>query len=185
MRYLSGFVGKETVVRKLVLGMMLAGLGTLPQSASAQAEEAATTSEPAPEAPALQIELDTAGVDVVPSPPRTADGYTLEEMELRVRRAKIGLGSSFAALAVGGMLFGISYSQLRYGVVCTDPCQEVAWAGVVRVTGVTLMAGGFVGMLACGVMLGIRKRGRDSLRDAHYGTPRRVQWDLAQSRLVF
>jgi hypothetical protein len=183
-------------MRYLFRLLCVCALAALPQSASAQAgEEGATSepnlqepvpvSEPASEEPALQLKLDAAGVDVAPSPPRTPDGYTLEEMELRVRRAKIGLGSSFAALAVGGMLFGISYSQFRYGVVCTDPCQEVAWAGVVRVTGVTLMAGGFVGMLASGVMLGIRKRGRDSLREAHYGRPRRVQWDLARSRVVF
>jgi hypothetical protein len=24
-----------------------------------------------------------------------------------------------------------------------------------------------------------------SLQEAHYGTPRRVQWDLARSRIVF
>ena len=64
-------------MRILVLGMMLAGLGTLPQSASAQAGEAETTSEPnleepspepASEAPVLQVEPEPADVDVVPSP---------------------------------------------------------------------------------------------------------------------
>ena len=77
MRYVVGFV------------FVLAALAALPQSASAQ--EAAPTPEPASEEPALQLKLDSAGVEAVPSAPRTVDGYTLEETELRVRRAKIGL----------------------------------------------------------------------------------------------
>ena len=63
--------------------------GSLQHAAAQSAEEAATTSEPnlqqpaapssesAPEEPALQLKVDDAGVDVVPSPPRTAYGYTL------------------------------------------------------------------------------------------------------------
>jgi hypothetical protein len=41
-----------------------------------------------------------------------------------------------------------------------------------------LMVGGISGMIASGILVRRRKRDRDSLR-------RRVQWDLAQSRLVF
>jgi hypothetical protein len=40
-------------------------------------------------------------------------------------------------------------------------------------------------MIATGALLGVRKRKRRRLEEAHYGTPRRVQWDLARSRLVF
>jgi hypothetical protein len=94
--------------------VMLLGV-SLPLSASAQAGEAATASEenlqepappsePAPEEPALQLKLDDAGVDVVPSPPRTVDGYTLEEIELRIRRARIGLLSTTGVLVVGAAL---------------------------------------------------------------------------------
>ena len=88
MRYLFGF-----------LCVCVLSAVPLPQSASAQdAEEDATSepnlqepsSEPAPEEPALQLQLDETGVGVVPSPLRTADGYTLEETDVRVRRAKIG-----------------------------------------------------------------------------------------------
>jgi hypothetical protein len=99
MRY---SIGKGTVMRKLVLATVLAGLGSLPLSVSAQAGEEGATSEPklrepvpsseqAPEKPALQLRLDDAGVEVAPGPPRTADGYTLEEMDRRVVRAGIGL----------------------------------------------------------------------------------------------
>ena len=75
---------------RLVMVMVLAGLMALPQSVSAQAgeegttvqpsaEEPAPSSEPASKEPALQLKLDAAGVDVTPSPPRTVDGYTLED----------------------------------------------------------------------------------------------------------
>jgi hypothetical protein len=173
------------------------GLAALPMSATAQdatesatpgpsAEEPAPASEPAPEEPALKLQLDDTGVGVVPSPPRTPDGYTLEEMEVRVRRAKIGLGSSAAALFAGGMFVGFAI-----GGAWSDPCffeecgpvpkRYVAYAW----TGMALSVGGFAGMVASGILLRRRKRDRDSLREAHYGTPRRVQWDLARSRLVF
>ena len=162
-------------------------LGTLPRGASAEAdEEPAPSSETASEQPALQLELTPAGVDIAPSPPRTDDGYTLEEMDVRVRRAKIGLGSSAAALFAGGMFVGFGI-----GGAWSDPCffeecapvpkRYVAYAW----TGAALSVGGFAGMVASGILLRRRKRDRDSLRQAHYGTPRRVQWDRAQSRVVF
>ena len=93
--------------------MVLVGLVALPVSAGAQAEESeeapkqavdeepAPSSEPAPEEPALQLRLDDAGVEVVPSAPPTVDGYTLEETQLRVKRARIGLLSSAGAFLVG------------------------------------------------------------------------------------
>ena len=72
--------------------MLAVALVASPVGVSAQETEQGTASEqnvvqePAPEEPALQLELDDAGVEVVPSPPRTAKGYTVEEMELRVKR---------------------------------------------------------------------------------------------------
>ena len=180
MRYLIGFV------------FVLAGLVALPLSASAQpAEEDSLSSwqveaKPAPEEPALQLKLDDAGVEVAPTPLRTPDGYTLEEMDVRVRRAKIGLGSSAAALFAGGMFVGFAiggaWSDSCFFEECAPvPKRYVAYAW----TGTALLVGGFAGMVASGILLRRRKRDRDSLRQAHYGTPRRVQWDLARSRLVF
>lgn len=54
-----------------------------------------------------------------------------------------------------------------------------------ELAGFALCAGGTVGMIACGALLGVRKRKLRKARQAHYGQPRRVQWDLARSRLVF
>ena len=267
---------------RFVSAMTLAGLVALPLSASAQdTEEGATSepnlqepppsSEPAPEEPALQLQLDKSGVEVMPSPPRTPDGYTLEEMEVRVRRAKmgllapaalivagvplwvrgktsdcasfdpfvqvsqerctrlrtsgaaltvsgavgmivgsilvgvrkgdlrwtvneytleemdvpvkrakIGLGSSAAALFAGGMFVGVGIAE-SYGHADTAPKRYTAYVW----TGTALLVGGFAGMVASGILLGRRKFDRDWLRLAHYATPRRVQWDVARSRVVF
>jgi len=115
-------------------------------------------------------------------PPRTADGYTLEQMELRVKRAKIGLGVSVLSTVVG---FGIGIAAATNTICILEPCTEPGWVAPVGITGAVLMAGGVAGMIASGILLRRRKRDRDSLREAHYGTPRRAQWDLARSRLLF
>jgi hypothetical protein len=180
---------------RLVLAIVLAGLVALPLSASAQDDEAHTTpepnlqepapaSEPAPEEPALQIELDPAGVEIVPSPPRTPDGYTLEEAELRVKRAKTGYGISIV-VASAGLVMGITAGIAAYGESFSPSTPPPGWTAPVGWTGVALLSGGVAGAVASGVLMRRRKRSRDSLRYAHYGTPRRVQWDLARSRLVF
>ncbi|MBW2629542.1 MAG: hypothetical protein JRE45_18270 [Deltaproteobacteria bacterium] len=200
MRYLIGFM------------FVLAGLVALPACASAQAgEEGATSepnlqefapsfepaaedlkepmpsSEPAPEEPALQLQLDSAGVEVVPSPPRTADGYTLDEMELRVRRAKIGLAVSAIPFIAGiGLSLAAGFSSMVTTSLCfEESCPNEPWVTPVGVTGAVLTASGLAGTIATGILLRRRKRDWDSLREAHYGGPRRVRWDLARSRLVF
>lgn len=124
----------------------------------------------------VQVEPDVVGVDIAPTQPRTADGYTLEEMNVRVRRAGIGLGVSSAVLVTGGVLLGLGAAQAN---IATGEKLGLAGAGI----GLTFV--GLVTTITTGVMLRRRKRDRDSLRQAHYGTPLRVQWDLARSRLVF
>ena len=185
MRYLLGFV-------------CVLALAALPLGASAQAgeegatpepdqQEPAPSAEPAPEEPALQLKLDDAGVEVARTPPRTPDGYTLEEMNVRVKRAKIGLGISAGVYAVGGGLF-MGYI---YGCVVPlfgDPTNESATdsrCNALLGTGVTLGAVSLAGIITSGVLLARRKRARRELKQAHYGTLRRVQWDLARSALVF
>jgi hypothetical protein len=165
MRYLAGF------------GFALA-LATLPLSVSAQADEEGATSQPA-----LQIVvLDSTGVvfTLIPSP--IVDGYTLEEMELRVKRAKIGLGVSAGSMVLGIALSIAAGAQTWF---CFDPCSYPGWVDPVFAMGMTLAVGGAAGMVVSGILLGKRKRKLRRLQQSHYGTPRRVQWDLAQSRLVF
>jgi hypothetical protein len=169
---------------RLVLVLVLAGLVALPQSASAQADEEGA--EPAPEQPALQLELDEAGVQVAAGyAPRTPDGYTLEELELRVKKARRGLIGTSVILGVGVALWSSASacsdppSTEEFVIVDLPPC-----FGLI-VTGFVLTGVGFIGMLVSGPVLGARKRKLRRLQEAHYGKPRRVQWDLAQSRLVF
>ena len=178
MRYLVGF-------------LCVCALAALPQSASAQRGEEGTTSEPnlqepVPEEPALQLELDSAGVDVTPSPPRTPDGYTLEEMDVRVRRAKIGVGVSGLGLVAGAVmgLAVLGASMCPFTIPHDTTCPP-SWVDPVGIAGLVLGVGGLAGIVASGILLRKRKRDRDSLQQAAYTTRRRVQWDLAQSRLVF
>ena len=162
---------------RFVLAMVLAGLVALPLSVGAQdVEEAATAEpgvqEPAPsfeppsEQPALQLQLDDAGVEVAPSPPRTEDGYTLEEMELRVERAKIGIGVSGGVFLAGVVMGSIYLAKEQPFSWCWTDCppysesvHRVGWAGV------ALTSAGFVGMITSGILLRRRKRDRDSLRE--------------------
>jgi hypothetical protein len=175
MRYSIGFM------------FVLAGLVALPLNVSAQAESEDSLSswqveaKPTPEEPALQLKLDDTGVGVVPSPWRTPDGYTLEEMELRVKRAKIGLGVSGGVLGAGMVLLvaGLSGCTEIVGGTCADWADPVGFAGA----GIAL-AGGIAIYAALGIWVH-RKRKLRRLEQAHYGAPRRVQWDPAQSRLVF
>ena len=142
-------------------------------------QEPAPSSEPAPEEPALQLKLDEAGVAVVPGyPPR------FDELELRVKRAKIGLGVSGGVAVAGLVLFGVGFG--------------IAWDGGAPGAEAAAIAGGAIaiaGAIATYATLGtwihrgrkLRRLKRELWESqyTHYGTPRRVQWDLARSRVVF
>jgi len=177
MRYLFGF-----------LCVCAVGVVPLSQSVSAQTseegtaaepsllEEPAPSSEPTPEEPALRLELDSAGVNVAPSPPRTE----LEKIELRVKRARIGLLSTTGVAVVGAALFGAGVARGR-----SSQDLDALSEGPLLISGMSLMISGAVGMIASGIVLGFSKGELRRLQEAHYGRPRRVQWDLAESRLVF
>jgi hypothetical protein len=165
MRYLVSFV------------FVLALVGS-PLSASAQDNEAGTTSQPA-----LQlVALESTGVvfTLIPSP--IVDGYTLEEMQLRVKRARIGLSASAGSMVLGTVLAVAAGAQT---IICFEPCSYPGWVDPVFAMGMTLAFAGVAGMVVSGILLGKRKRKLRRVQEAHYGTPRRVQWDLARSRLVF
>ena len=181
MRYLVGLV------------CVLAALVVSPLSVSAQdgeesttvepsAEEPTPSSEPAPEEPALQLKVDDTGVDVVPSPAPTVDGYTLEEMERRVKLAKVGVGISSVGIFVGGIVATASavsdpFESLRTG----EPVNRQPGINA----GIALVAIGGAGMIASGILLGVRKHKLRRFQEAGYGKRRHVQWDLARSRVVF
>jgi hypothetical protein len=71
-------------------------------------------------------------------------------------------------------------------IVCLSECPPTAeWAAPVGWTGAILVWGGLVGMIVSGKNLSRSQQKLRERKEAHHGTPRRVQWDLAQSRLVF
>ena len=164
------------------------GVVPLSQNVSAQTSEEGTTAEPslleepapsseqAPAEPALELKLDAAGLDVAPRPPRTE----LEKIELRVKRARIGLLSTTGVAVVGAALFGAGVARGR-----SSQDLDALSEGPLLISGMSLMISGAVGMIASGIVLGFSKGELRRLQEAHYGTPRRAQWDLARSRLVF
>jgi hypothetical protein len=183
MRYLLGFVFALALVAS-------------PPSVSAQAgeesatsepnlEEPAPTSEPAPEDPALQLKLDDAGVEIAPSPPRTPDGYTIEEMELRVKRAGRGLIGTSVILGLGVALSVGAAVCAKRNPPSGEQLIEVSSCFGLEVGALVLIGVGSIGMIVSGPVLGARKRKLRRLQGAHSGRPPRVQWDLARSRLVF
>lgn len=143
--------------------------------------------EPTPEEPALQLQLDASGAEVAPSPPRTLDGYTLREAELRVQRATAGLGFSTVAFGIGlGMVLAAAAGSICIDIGLSDvPCSPPGWVAPVGWSGMALTAGGLAGTIVSAVRLRTGKQDVRTLRKAEESRPRRVQWDLARSRLVF
>jgi hypothetical protein len=134
------------------------------------------------EASAVELQVDEAGVEVVPSRPRRIDGYTREEMQVRVKRAKIGLWSTAGATVLGGVIIGAWAGCQRSDEAANDAF--VACAGAL-ISGSAIGFSGAVGMIVTGALLGARKRKLRAFDEAQYGRPHRVRWDVAQSRVVF
>jgi len=183
MRYVVGFVF-------VLAGVVASPLGATAQdsdegtSAEPRLEETAPASEQAPEEPALQLKLCDAGVCVVPLPPRTPDGYTLEEMEVRVRRAKIGVGVSAVPIFIGGVLMIGAMGDFSVDFSPPAPEEQKKEERLGRAAAV-LAVGGAASMIATGILLGVRKRKLRTFQEVADLGHRRVQWELARSRLVF
>ena len=275
MRYLVGLaVALALVALPLSVSAQDAAESATPEASAEEpvTEKPTPSAEPAPEEPALQLKLDEAGVEVTPTPPRTFNGYTLEELELRKRRAALGLIAPAAITAAGvalvvlgttgdchddfhslysrdacrrpriaggvltgvgglGMIVGgwlvaqranelpqvskdytleemelrvkraqtglyVSTGVLGAGGAIFLVASFVAiaqWgedtssdrAETAMLTGGVLLSAGLVGSLTSAILLRRRTHDRDRLKQAQYGTVRRVQWDLARSALVF
>ncbi|KPK66663.1 MAG: hypothetical protein AMS21_01750 [Gemmatimonas sp. SG8_38_2] len=109
----------------------------------------------------------------------------VEEMELRVKRARIGFGVS-GGVFLAGFVTGLIYVFGAPLEICLfDDCPPTQWVDRVGWASTALLSAGGVGMITSGAMLGVRKRKLRELRQARDGTSGRAQWDLARSRLVF
>jgi len=122
-----------------------------------------------------------------PSPSGTEDGYTLEEMEGAVERHRRGLiiSSVFFGVGVGALAGSIAWGP---HAECGD---DDTWFCIppgpmfVGTFGGAMAIGGLVGMALKGTRLNKSRSELRKLKEARYERPPRVQWDLAQSRLVF
>jgi hypothetical protein len=162
-------------MRYFVGFLCVCALGVVPQSASAQdAQEGSSGS--------WQVQYE-------PSPSRAE----LKEMDLRVKRAAIGMGVSAGSAAAGGVLALAGFGHCG-GIVgpWTEKCNRLTWSGV------AIASAGVVALISTGILYGVRQRKRQKLLrhyhpiripthwDEHsYAPPRRLHWDLAQSGLVF
>jgi uncharacterized membrane protein YeaQ/YmgE (transglycosylase-associated protein family) len=200
MRYFAGFV--------LVLALM-----PLPLGASAQDADVAGTSQHEPEESApsdervgdegtlsprvrkrarqqwdpetYKLRLDSSGLSLSPPPaPR-------QKTDAQVRQYRKGVIVSSVVLGIGGALIGSGVVVLRNWQEeqeSQEPMLEFSVPGgaiVLFALGTVAALGGLIGAAASGSNLGTRKRELRERQAAHRGKPPRVQWDLAQSRLVF
>jgi hypothetical protein len=82
---------------------------------------------------------------------------------------------------VGGLLIGIAQTQ-RYD---SGPGYRTKAGKGILLSGVAMFSGGLIGVFTTGIVLGVQKGKLRRDLFTRYDTPRRVQWDLARSRLVF
>ena len=178
MRYLVGFAFLPALVASPLSVSAQDALETTPAEPDVEAPPPSPTA--APEEPALQLKLDDAGVEVTPTPPRTFEGYALEEPEVRVKRARTWFyvsGGLVGAGLVMAMVAGL-VSVAQWGKDKPFDRAEAALAAALAIS-----SAGVLGVVVAGGIMVHRKR--KARKYGHCETPRRVQWDLARSRLVF
>jgi hypothetical protein len=174
---------KPMVDRKIPIGLItLAAVAASLQPAKAQDANEATpavapghvTTEP-PAQPTAEIRYVTA------RPPPTVDGYTLEELNVRIRRARIGLYATTGLTVVGIPLMIVGAQRCLAVTDCGGTYRRLAGAGAIIAT-----LGG-TGMLVTAIMLGVRKGKRRALERGmrFHSSERRIEWDLATARVVF
>ena len=134
--------------------------------------------------PALQLGVDSAGLQVTPTAPLSVEEFELQEIDDRVQRAKIGVGVSAIPIGVGAIMASASafasINSFDLGSTQDTSSQDTALYAGSAIAGV-----GGVSMIATGILLGVRKHQRRRFQEAQPGTARRVQWDTEASRLVF
>ena len=92
-------------------------------------------------------------------------------------------------MAAGGVLIAVSYIEVDWGIGCfSSPCEyeyTYPWHRPVRITGVAMLATGAAATIATGVLWGVRRNRAYRDEGTRSKRPRRAQWELAKSRLIF
>ena len=86
-------------------------------------------------------------VQYEPSPSRAE----LKEMDLRVKRAGIGMGVSAGSAAAGGVLALAGFGQCGIMGPWTEKCNRLTWSGV------AIASAGAVALISTGILYGIRQ----------------------------
>jgi hypothetical protein len=189
MRYLVGFA-------------VLVALGISPLSATAQAGEEGATSEPNLQEPALsehspgdegglsprlrkrtQRNWDPSAYDPGGDPRPSIQYTSAPRQPARPKLAPgIGLGVSIGSLVGGLAMMSVGVSQ-RIFICFVEPCYAPSSSSVLIGAGAGLTVGGLIGIIVSSVAL--RDGERNRAKAPSQRNARRVQWDLAQSRVVF
>ena len=143
---------------------VLAGLLAWPQRAAAETVGEAPNPKPNVEEPTSS-----------PAP-----GAEVPNMDT-ISQRKAGLIISSVCVAGGAAAMGGSFAVANNG----EGFSSLGAPGALLIYGAALMVGGIIGIGISGKRLSTAKRKHHELEQAHYGTPRRAQWDLARSRVVF
>lgn len=131
-----------------------------------------------------ELRLDSSGMSVSPPPaPR-------HKTDPRVQQYRKGVIVSSLSIGIGGALIGGGVVVLRkwQREESLDPSWDLVPPGgtfVLFTLGTVAAIGGLIGAAVSGSKLGARKQKLRELQEARTKTPRRGQWDLARSRLVF
>lgn len=123
-----------------------------------------------------------------PAPQLSYDEYKLEEMRRRTRVSRNAFIGTSVAAALGAALFLPGVISQCDKVRRFDGTNELvcSTAGALLVGfGTPLVFGGGVGMVATGIMLGVRKGKVRKLKARAGPSARRVRWDPATARFVF
>jgi hypothetical protein len=116
--------------------------------------------------------------------PAPAPEESALQLKARAGKARAWLIATAVVTAIGVPLLAVGLTYDRRQPPSEDFDLDFTGAGLAFTGGVMVFVG-VPGMAASGAVLGQSKRKLRRLEQAHYGTPRRVHWDLAQSRLVF
>ena len=134
-------------MRYLVGFVFVLALVASPLTASAQAGEEGS--------------LDSWKLEYEPSPSRTE----LKEIDLRVKRAGIGMGVSAGSVAVGGVLALAGFGQCGIMGPWTEACNRLTWSGI------AIASAGAVAWIATGILYGVEhSRNKGPLRAPRHAT---------------
>jgi hypothetical protein len=108
------------------------------------------------------------------------------------------MGISSVPILIGGILMIVGIpGSLSFDLSAPPPTpEEQKQEERMMYAGAALAVGGAAAMIASGILLGVRKQKlrrfprypipiERMLKEARYEGPRKVQWDMAMSRLVF